>query len=311
MFSVQPVDDVVLANGLRLHYRRWNTPASRSDLPPVLLLHGLASSSYIWNLVAPFLAEQGYEVIALDQRGHGESAKPDHGYDFATILADDQAAVQALGLQRPIVVGHSWGAMAALEYAAAPGTGVSALILVDGALQQFSQRPGWSLEKALVELAPPRYAGVARETFLGFFDSSPLAQAWTPEIEASVLHIVDQHADGTVSPRLTFENHLKIIEAMWHQPTMELYARVRCPIQIVVAEHEPFNATGRLLAELREQSLEKIRAVQPAMRLVRMANTVHDIPLQRPQKLAEEILAFVSGTVANGGNEPEANSLIA
>lgn len=299
MVSSQPVDNFVLANGLRLHYRRWQASASSPNLPSILLLHGLASSSFIWNLAAPLLAEQGYEVIALDQRGHGESAKPDSGYDFATILADDRAVIQALGLQHPIVAGHSWGAMAALEYAAAPEAELSALILIDGALNQFSQRPGWSLEKALVELAPPRYAGVSRDTFLGFFSHSPLAKIWTPEIESSVLHIVDQHADGTVSPHLTFEHHLQIIEAMWYQPTLDLYTRVRCPLQVIVAEQEPRDATGQLRVEMRERGLAQIRALQPAASIVRMPDTIHDIPLQRPQRLAEEILAFLQSGVTS------------
>lgn len=69
---IQPVDGFVAANGLRLHYRRWLPQEKRSDLPPILLLHGLASGSHIWNLVAPLLAERGYSVTALDQRGHGE-----------------------------------------------------------------------------------------------------------------------------------------------------------------------------------------------------------------------------------------------
>jgi len=189
--------------------------------------------------------------------------------------------------------------MAALEYAAAPGADLSALILVDGALQQLSQRPGWSLAKALVDLAPPRYSGVSRETFLGFYASSPLAKCWTPEIEASILHIVDQHADGTVSPRLSFENHLQIIEAMWQQPTLDLYAPAHCPLQVIVAEREPSDAVGRLRADLRERGLEHIHALQPQARIVRMLDTVHDIPLQRPQRLAEEMLAFVKAGVAS------------
>ena len=52
-----------------------------------MLLHGLASTHRIWDLVAPLLA-QDFSVVALDQRGHGESAKPDSGYDFGTVAAD-------------------------------------------------------------------------------------------------------------------------------------------------------------------------------------------------------------------------------
>ncbi|MGH2510262.1 MAG: alpha/beta fold hydrolase [Ktedonobacteraceae bacterium] len=293
MFSPLLTDSLVQVNGVQLHYRRWHTSGPDPKHPPILLLHGLASSSYIWNLVAPRLAEHGYEVIALDQRGHGESAKPDMGYDFATILSDDLAVVQALGLQSPLVVGHSWGAMAALEYAAVPQAELSALVLVDGALQQFSQRPGWSLEQALRELAPARYAGVSRETFLAFFGTSFLAKVWTPAIEESVLHLVEQYPDGTVAPRLSFETHLQIIEAMWYQSTVELYTRVQCPLHIIVAEREPQNARDRQRADLRNHGLEQIRTLQPTARIVRMLDTVHDIPLQRPAELAEEILACV------------------
>ena len=293
MFSLQPRDSFVTANGLQLHYRFWQGTDTRSDLPPILLLHGLASSSYTWNLVAPLLAQEGYAVVALDQRGHGESEKPEHGYDFATILADDRAVVQALDLRHPIVVGHSWGAMVALEYAATPGADISGLIVVDGATQQLSQRSGWSLKEALVELAPPRYAGVTRESFLGFFATSPLAQHWTPELEASVLHIVDQHADGTISPRLAFENHLQIIEAMWYQPTLELYTRIHCPLEIIVAEREMSDETSKQRAEMRGQGLAQIRAQQPNARIVHMQDTMHDIALQRPERLSEEMLAFI------------------
>ena len=74
--AIQPVDGFVAANGLRLHYRRWLPLEERPDLSPILLLHGLASAVHIWNLVAPLLADRGYSVTALDQRGHGESDKP-------------------------------------------------------------------------------------------------------------------------------------------------------------------------------------------------------------------------------------------
>src|SRR6266852_3389161 len=144
--STPPADGFVFANGLQLHYRHWSPPEPGSALPPILLLHGLASAARIWDLVAPLLAARGYIVTALDQRGHGESDKPDTGYDFATILADDAAAVQALDIERPVIVGHSWGAMVALEYAVRHPDAVTALVLVDGAANQLALRPGWSRE---------------------------------------------------------------------------------------------------------------------------------------------------------------------
>src|SRR5579864_2029018 len=240
---IQPIDGDVRANGLRLHYRRWLPTQPGEGLPPLLLLHGLASSSHIWNLVAPLLAERGYIVTALDQRGHGESDKPDAGYDFETIVADDADAVEALEIVRPVLVGHSWGAWVALQYAITHGEEVMALVLADGATNQLSLRPGWSREQAMRDLAPPRFAGTSRETFLSYFKNGPLGLLWSPELESSALHIVQLRDDDTVAPRLDYEHHLQIIGAMWDQPTFDLYRRVSCPVKLIFAEQQPSGET--------------------------------------------------------------------
>jgi pimeloyl-ACP methyl ester carboxylesterase len=298
--SIQPTNGFISVNGLRLHYLRWSPDAVHPHFPPILLLHGLASSAHIWNFVAPLLAEQGYNVTALDQRGHGESDKPDSGYDFASIIADDRAVVDALAIERPIVVGHSWGAMVALEYAATFAEDTIALVLVDGATNQFSRRPDWSREQALIDLAPPRFAGTPRATFLSYFKRGPLGQQWSPELEDSILHIVQLRDDDTVAPRLAFDNHLHIIGAMWDQPLFDLYQQVRCPITLIVAEQElPSEATEamRVREQMRNEGIAHIQTFQPSIRIVRMANTIHDIPLQRPQQLAQEILSSIPSQV--------------
>src|SRR5205823_10946826 len=86
----EPTDAFVSLRGLRFHYRDWGGRGR-----PLVLLHGLASTARIWDLVAPLLAAR-YRVVALNQRGHGESDKPDDGYDFATITGDLAAFLDAL-----------------------------------------------------------------------------------------------------------------------------------------------------------------------------------------------------------------------
>ena len=289
---IQPLDGDVPGSGVRLHYRRWLPAEVRAGLPPLLLLHGLASSSHIWNLVAPLLAARGYLVTALDQRGHGESDKPDSGYDFDSIVADDTAAVEALEIARPVVAGHSWGAMVALQYAVTHPGEVTALVLVDGATNQLSLRPGWSREQAQRDLAPPRFAGTPRETFLSYFKSGPLGQVWSPELEDSALHIVQLREDDTVAPRLDFEHHLQIIGAMWDQPTFDLYRRVDCPVKLIIAEQQSASEQQREFLALRLEGIARIQEVCPRIELVRMPDTIHDIPFQRPRELAEEIVAY-------------------
>jgi pimeloyl-ACP methyl ester carboxylesterase len=293
---ILPLDGFVVANGLQLHYRRWSPAEPSLHLPPILLLHGLASASHIWDLVAPLLAERGYVVTALDQRGHGESEKPDSGYDFASIVADDAAVVQKLDIVHPIVVGHSWGAAVALQYAATYPDRVSALVLVDGATNQLSLRPNWSREQAMQDLAPPRFAGTPRELFLSLVRSGPLEQLWTPQIEDIILHIVQLRDDDTVAPRLDFDNHLQIIGAMWDQPTFDLYKQVTCPITLVVAEPESTDPSREMFLRMRTEGIAHIKALRTDIRVVRMYNTIHDIPLQRPMQLAEEIMRSVSSS---------------
>jgi pimeloyl-ACP methyl ester carboxylesterase len=293
--SAEPFDGDVVANGLRLHYRRWSPPGTstaQEDLPPILLLHGLASASHIWDLVAPLLAASGYVVTALDQRGHGESDKPGSGYDFDTIVADDGAAVKALDTARSVVVGHSWGASVALQFAVTYPDNVTSLVLVDGATNQLSARPGWTREQAQKDLAPPRFAGTPRETFLSFFKRGPLGALWSPELEYSVLHIVQLRDDDTVAPRLSFENHVQIIGAMWDQPTFDLYRRVRCPVKLVIAEPTPTSETQAEYINMRREGIARIQELCPTLELVRMPDTIHDIPFQRPRELAQEIMEY-------------------
>ena len=67
------VDKFAAVNGMQFHYVDWS-----GEGRPIVLLHGLASNSRIWDMVAPILHLM-YRVVALDQLGHGATDKPDHG----------------------------------------------------------------------------------------------------------------------------------------------------------------------------------------------------------------------------------------
>src|SRR6476469_4791349 len=95
----------VEVNGVRLAYTR----SGRPDAPPVLLLHALGSSAATWDAVVPALADT-FRVYALDLRGHGHSADP-RRHSFELMRDDVVGFLDALGLDRVTVVGHSMGGM--------------------------------------------------------------------------------------------------------------------------------------------------------------------------------------------------------
>ena len=75
---------MVVDDGVSLHVRQW----PEGDQTPFLLVHGLASNCCTWEGVATRLHELGHPVAAVDQRGHGQSDKPDTGYEFPTLCRD-------------------------------------------------------------------------------------------------------------------------------------------------------------------------------------------------------------------------------
>ncbi|MFM2078933.1 MAG: hypothetical protein RJA49_2823 [Actinomycetota bacterium] len=95
----------------------------RSGNPALVLIHGITENRRMWHPLLSSLGQE-HEVLAVDLRGHGESDIEDP-YDPITYATDVAETVQALGLERPLVIGHSLGGVVASAYAAvAPCVGV-------------------------------------------------------------------------------------------------------------------------------------------------------------------------------------------
>ena len=129
-----PIDSFVTANGLRFHHLAWGEPR----MPKVLMLHGFAQTCHSWDFAALSLCDR-YHVLALDQRGHGDSEwSADGDYSPAAHQRDIAAIVQALGLSDFVLIGLSMGGRNALTYAAEHPERVRGLVLVDSAPEQRS-----------------------------------------------------------------------------------------------------------------------------------------------------------------------------
>jgi len=97
--------------------------------PPLVLVHGITSSSRTWRLVAPLLAEH-HTVIAPDLMGHGASAKPRGDYSLGAFASGVRDLLMALGHPRATVVGHSLGGGIAMQLAYQFPERVDRLVLV-------------------------------------------------------------------------------------------------------------------------------------------------------------------------------------
>jgi esterase len=123
-------DRTLMLNGLRFHYREWG----RADAAPLVLLHGFTSNARHWDTLAQAMAG-GHRVLALDQRGHGETDwAPDGDYMAARVNEDFTAFIDSLGLGRFAVVGFSFGGHAAYTYAAENPDRLDRLVLVESAV---------------------------------------------------------------------------------------------------------------------------------------------------------------------------------
>lgn len=117
------------ADGVRLHYVDWTS--SQTQAQTMVLLHGLQDCAHSWDTYASRMSEF-YHVIALDSRGHGDSAwlEPSK-YTFRDYVSDIQALVNGLNLQNIILIGHSAGARYSFVYAGEHPDVVDSLIVVD------------------------------------------------------------------------------------------------------------------------------------------------------------------------------------
>ena len=124
---VLPDEHDLLLERMRFHYLDWGT----SGLPPVVFLHGGGLNAHTWDLVCLALRRERH-CVALDQRGHGESEwSPEMNYAIESHVGDLDRFVEALGLDRFVLVGMSLGGANALAWAGRHSARLAGLVLVD------------------------------------------------------------------------------------------------------------------------------------------------------------------------------------
>lgn len=139
---------VQLATGPTIHY----AVQGPADGPVVILLHGFSDSWYSWSPLLPLLPES-WSVYALTQRGHGDSDRPAGDYSPPTFARDVLAFMDAAGIERASIVGHSLGGIVAQHVAAAAPERVERLVIV-GSVATAQTMPGMAEFRAAIHELP-------------------------------------------------------------------------------------------------------------------------------------------------------------
>ncbi len=114
------------ADGHQIHLLQWS-----QEGVPLIFVHGFGNTAHIWADAAPILAPY-YHVLALDQRGHGDSDHdPEHRYHYEDLARDLEAVTEKLEIDRFVLVGHSLGGRTAMVFAGRNPGRLAGLVIVD------------------------------------------------------------------------------------------------------------------------------------------------------------------------------------
>ncbi len=279
-----PQDSWAEIGDLTMRYMDWG-----GDGPPVMALHGLASSGHWYDLVAPFLRGR-FRVISPDQRGHGRTTQASSGYDWETLAGDVARLMDYLGIEKAAVLGHSWGGHVASNLTVRHPHRVKGAVLIDGGFQDGTIRPGATWE-AFRNRVRPRDVTGTKEEFLGRLRQQ-LSDCWSDQLEGIVLSMVYEDEDGQIQDILRPENHAQVIRQMWDEPASKVLPSVQRPTLIIPAEPRPERANSEFAIMRREQVAMASRVIEDCQ-VHWISDTSHDIGYHQPEELGRVITEFL------------------
>ena len=261
------VKSVNLPSGITLQYAERGSASGM----PVLFLHGATDS---WRSFEPVLdcLPATLRALAITQRGHGNSSKPDHGYQYGDMAEDLRAFMDALALPAAIIVGHSMGSMVARRFAVDYSERVAGLVLM-GAFRTIhgnaSVQDFWN--STLTALADP-----VDPAFVRAFQVSTLARDVPPEFLETV------------------------VGESWQVPARVWQATFRALLETRDFSDELKRLTAPTLIAWGDRDAYALRADQDALcaaiagsLLVTYAGAGHAFHWEDPDRFVTDLVAFV------------------
>ena len=212
--------EVRLQNGIRLAYVEAGDPNGE----PLLLLHGFTDSSRSFLPMVPHLAR--YRLLIPDQRGHGASDAPECCYGSSQFAYDARLFLDALGVKRAAVVGHSLGSMVAISLAADQPDRVSKIVLIGSTALVPVKRGDWL------------YDNVAAMT--GPLDSrSQFARDWHPANQPTPVDPVFANAVNDELLRIPLHVWRGVLRELSYVPVGRHSTDIKAPVLILSGGKDP------------------------------------------------------------------------
>ena len=229
-------------DGIDIQLALWN-----GEGRAVLCVHGLTANCRCWDTMAASLAPR-YKVIALDLRGRGLSEKPPEGYGVEQHCRDIEAVIENLGIERPVLMGHSLGALITLALTARRPEKTAGLVLMDGAGCLSEEQ----LEKVLTGIKPALdRLGLVFPSFDAYtarLKQAPFLNPWSEALERYFRYEIEDVPDG-VRSRVRPEHILEEIENLKEVNAADYYPRIKCPTLILRATEGTLSPDDRVLPE--------------------------------------------------------------
>ena len=252
-----------LQDGPLIRYAEQGDPTGE----PIVLLHGYTDSWYSFSRLLPLLPA-GYHRFAIDQRGHGCSERPLDGYTVDHFAADVDAFMEAVGVRRATLVGHSMGSMVARRVAERYPHRVSRLVLIGAVLGQNEATR--ELQLAVEQLTDPVSATFVRD----FQESTVYAPVPVTFMEGVV-------AESLKVPARVWQAAIDGVNQFDDRADQ---GQIGAPTLLLWGEHDAYFS-------LEEQ--ERLVAAIHGARLVVYPETGHTPHWEHPEQVALDIAAFI------------------
>lgn len=260
----------ITANGINIHYTR-----SGGDKPPMVLVHGFSDDGPCWTPFAEAMVDE-YDIVMTDARGHGCSDAPASGYGQADMAADVAGVISGLGLDKPIIIGHSMGGATTMVLAGTYPDIPKAIIIEDAGARNVMTGENPAEDERIRQMFERMRALKAKSRDKLIADASVDHPDWSQEE-------LEPWADSKLRFNLNALNRAGAKPVEWEA----VLPNIQCPALLITADPE-------LGAMVDADGEARLCALIPQLQVVRIQGAGHNVRREQFDAYMDAVREFLS-----------------